>query len=104
MARKRILRVLPVGEMILADKGYIGEPSQIIPPIDDYSTTFNMYHTLIMARHECINKRIKVFKFMSDTWRHGWESHIPTFYAIVALTQINLENCKPIPPPYVAQY
>ena len=33
---------------------------------------------------------------MSDNWRHGWEAHIPTFYAVVALTQIRLENGEPM--------
>ena len=56
-----------------------------------------------MARHELINKRVKDFKSMSNTWRHGWEAHIPTFYAVVALTQIKLENGPPMPDPYIIE-
>ena len=81
--------------MILSDKGYLGEPDRIITPILGYTTNFNYQHKLIMARLEGIDKRIKDFKCMSDTWRHGWESHIITFYAVVALTQINLEKVNP---------
>ena len=101
MARKGILRVLPVGEMILADEGYIGEPTKIITPIEDDSTNFNRQHTLIMARHDGINKMIEGFKCMSDTWRHGCEAHICTLYTVVVLTQIMLKNGKPMHAPYI---
>ena len=103
MARNGILQVLPAGEMIIADKGYRGEPTKIIAPIEGDNSNFNREHKLIMARHEHINKRVKDFKCMSDTWRHGWESHIPTFYAVIALTQIRLENGEPMPEPYITQ-
>ena len=66
MARKGILRVLPVGGIILTDKGYVGELSQVITPIDDQSKTFNRHHKIFMDRHEGINKGIKNLKCMSD--------------------------------------
>ena len=51
--------------------------------------------------HEQINKRVKDFKSMSNIWRHGWEAHIPTFYAVISLAQIKLENGEPMPDPYI---
>ena len=54
-----------------------------------------------MGRYEGINKHVKDFKCMSDTWRHGWESHVSTFYAVINLTQIKLENGEPMPPAYM---
>ena len=101
MAKRGVLSVLPIGEMIIADKGYIGEPNRIITPIEDYSTNFNYQHKLMMARHEGVNKRVKDWHCMSATWRHGWESHIRTFYAVIALTQIKLENGEPLPKPFI---
>ena len=56
-----------------------------------------------MARHQHINKRMKDFKSVSDTWRHGWEAHISTFYAVIALTKINLGNGEPITNPYIIE-
>jgi len=100
MARKGILRVLPPGEMIIADKGYQGESSRIITPVAQTGHPMNRQHKLIMARHEHINKRIKDFSCMSGVWRHGWQSHVLMFYAVVALTQIKIENGEPMPGPY----
>ena len=54
-----------------------------------------------MAGKEGINKHVKDFKFMSDTWCHGCEYHITTFFAVVALTQIKIENGEPMPLPYI---
>ena len=59
MATHGVFSVLPIGEMIIANKGYKGEPNRIITPIEDYSTNFNYQHALIMARHEGFNKRLK---------------------------------------------
>ena len=56
---------------------------------------------LIMAIHEHINKRIKDFKCMSDTWRYGPELHVKAFYAVVSLTQIKLQYGEPMPEPYI---
>ena len=89
--------------MIIADKVYKGMPAQIITPIEEENSNFNRQHKLIMARHEHINKRVKDFMSMSDTWRHGWEAHIPTFYAVIALTQINLENGEPMPDTFIIE-
>ena len=82
--------------MIIVDKGYKGVPTQIITPIEEENSNFNRQHKLIMARHEHINKRVKDFKSMSDTWRYGWEAHIPTFYAVISLTQIKLKKSEPM--------
>ena len=93
LARKVLLSVLPAGDFFLVNKGYYGEPDKIITPHNnDYSDTFNYQHKLMMGRHEGINKRVKDFKCMSDTWRHGWESHVSTLYTVIHLTKIKLEN------------
>ena len=39
---------------------------------------------------------------MSGVWRHGWQSHILAFYAVISLTQFKLENEEPMPEPYVS--
>ena len=103
MARNGILQVLPAGDMIIADKAYKGASTQIITPIEEENSNFNRHHKLIMAMHEHINNRVKDFKSRSDTWRHGLEAHIPTFYAVIALTQIKLENGEPMPDPYIIE-
>ena len=55
----------------------------------------------MMVRYEGVNKRVKYWHCMSVTWRHGWESHIRTFYAVIALTQMKLENGEPLPKPFI---
>ena len=102
LSRKEVSSVLPAGEFLIANKGYYGDPDKIITPKNnDYSDTFNYKHKLMMGRHEEINKRVKDFKCMSDTWRHSWESHVRAFYAFINLTQIKLENGELMPPSYM---
>ena len=100
MARKGILNALPVGEKIIADKGYRGEHNKIITPTFLEGDPRNRELKRIMARHEGINKRLKDFKCLRSIWRHGWKMHIRAFYAVVTLTQIKFENGDPMPPPY----
>ena len=101
MARQGILKILPPGEIIIADKGYVGEPTKIVTPVAQYVHPMNREHKLIMARHKVINKRMKDFMSMNSVWRHGWQSHISAFYAVVGLTQIKIEYGEPMPAPYV---
>ena len=100
MARKGILNALPVGEKIIADKGYRGEHNKIITSTFLEGDPRNRELKRIMARHEGINKRLKDFKCLGSIWRHGWKMHIRAFYAVVTLTQIKFENGDPMPPPY----
>ena len=100
MERQGILRVLPPTEIIIADKGYVGEGGNIISPILERSHSFNKQHKVIMATHEHVNKRVKYCACMSMVWRHGWKMHILAFYAVVSLTQINIENGEPMSPSY----
>ena len=83
LSRRVVLSFLSAVEFIIANNSYYGDPDKIITHINnDYSTSFNYQHTLIMGRHEGIDKLVKDFKFMSGTCRHGWESHNSTFYAV----------------------
>ena len=76
-------------------------PDRIVVPSEDRKSNLNYQHKLIMARHEGVNKRIKDWRCMNSIWRHGWKAHVPTFYAIVALTQLKFENGEPLPAPYI---
>ena len=71
MARQGIIKFLPPVEIIIGDKGYVGEPTQIVTPVAQSCHPMNRGHKLIMARREVINKRIKDFMSMNSVWRHG---------------------------------
>ena len=71
IARQGILKFLPPSEIIMADKGYIGEPTKIVTPFAQSGCPMKREHKLIMARHEVINKQIKDFMSMSSVWRHS---------------------------------
>ena len=101
LARRGILRVLPRGEKIISDKGYKSMPHRIIVPTEDRKSNLSYQHKLIMARHEGVNKRVKDWRCMSSIWRQGRKAHVPTFYVIISLTQINMENGEPLPGPYI---
>ena len=102
LARMGLHAVLPAGEKVVADKGYWGQYDRFICPSFLFSSSAtNKQLKLMMARHENINKRIKDFKCMRGIWRHGEDEHVKSFYAVVTLVQLKIENGNPIPPPYV---
>lgn len=47
-------------------------------------------------RHETFNGRIKFFRILSDTFRHGEEKHKLAFEAVVVTVQYQMDNGSPI--------
>lgn len=54
------------------------------------------HHKHIMSPHETINKRIKQFKIMSETFRHDLNKHILCFHAVFNLTQLTIKYEGPL--------
>ena len=83
------------GERAEADKGYCGEPSVIDLPNEG---PFEMLLAKKKARmrHETCNKRFKNWACLNTSFRHGVDLHSDCMYAVAVLTQLTIEDTKPL--------
>ncbi len=80
---------------IIADNGYPGKPNLLIPNRDD-SQAVKKFKSHARARHETFNCRIKVFKALSQTFRHNLKRHQSAFEAVCVLVQYQIECGSPL--------
>lgn len=85
-----VFTVLP-GELTMADKGYRDQTLFLLP-----TAANGRKHKQIMARHETVNKRIRQFKILKDTFRNSIKKHPMIFHAVVNLTQLLIEYEEPL--------
>ncbi len=76
-------------ELTLGDKGYNDPKYFIFPSSNDLSVD---RQKIIMARHETINRRLKIFGVLSNRFRHDLRLHPKCFHAVANLVQISIEN------------
>lgn len=93
ISRELFVDFLEPGERSMADEGYRDVQYFLIPTARDKKR-----HKRMMSRHETVNKRIKQFKVLSETYRHDIVSHKLCFHAIVNLTQLIIKNEEPLFP------
>lgn len=91
LARESYVWSTSPGELTIADKGYNDSEFFILP--NEQNSTF---HKLIMSRHETVNKRVKQFKILKETYRHTLEKHPLVFHAVLNLVQMNIESGEPL--------
>ena len=84
-------------EMAVADRGDVGEDWHIKTPLPFHSRTQN--ETKMMgqarARHETVNKRLKIFEVLKKRFRHDLMLHSSCFRAVAVITQLNFEHGEP---------
>ena len=86
IAKAGVLQEIDALEWIIADRGYRKEGLRILTPIGIEQ------ESLIRARHESINRKLKYFNCLKNPFRHGQEKHQQSFYAIAVLTQLSMQN------------
>ena len=80
-------------EVVECDDGYQGEdPIKCLVPkfcnlFDDDDMQEARYRA--RSRHETVNKRVKQFKILRDTFRSDIEKHSYVFRAVLVLTQLS---------------
>ena len=89
LARNAFIDCLQPGEKALADAGYRNQ--QYFELANN-----NPQKQRILARHENVNARIKLFCCMKDRFRHALYLHPRFFNAVVNLTQLMIENGEPL--------
>lgn len=77
-------RLLP-DEKVLADRGY-GDAKCVY----EIPGRGARYSSLLRARHETLNGRLKNFAILRGCFRHPLERHVDCFYAIVNLCQLTI--------------
>lgn len=91
LAREAYVLLVNPGELTVADKGYNDALYFIQKTIRNVRD-----HGTIMARHETVNKRMKQFKILKNTYRHSLQKHPLVFHAVANLTQLMIQNGYPL--------
>lgn len=91
LARELYVLNVKAGEKTIGDKGYKDTNFFILP--NEQNKTV---HRRIMARHETVNKRLRHFKVLKQTFRHDIKKHPMCFHAVVNVTHLILQNGEPL--------
>ena len=81
-----------LGEKVVADLGYRGEPLCIVTPSGDITDPTNP----VRGRHETVNKRFKQWGVLHRVFRHAAIKHQDCFFAVAVITELALENGEPL--------
>ena len=84
-------KLLLTGEKAEGDAGYRGEPLVIRHPNNFISQSDFRAKSRSRIRHETINRRIKQFNCLSNTYRHDLKKHHLVFKAVIVITQTAFE-------------
>jgi hypothetical protein len=84
-------RLVP-GEMVETDKGYKGEPTCARTPEDYVSYIDKKAKSRARSRHETVNKRLKQWGCLNQTFRHDRRDHKLCFAAVAVCTQLSFER------------
>ena len=91
LARNAFIDNLQPGERALADQGYRD-------PLYFEFANGDQRRQKILARHETVNSRIKMFCCMGQRFRHSLYLHPRFFHAVVNLIQLMIQNGEPLFP------
>lgn len=93
LAREEYVLQVQPNELTIADDTYKDARYFIYPSGNPESAPTQKS---IMARHETVNKRLKIFNVLNTAFRHNRELHPRCFHAIANITQLMLENGEPL--------
>lgn len=88
--------LIPKGMRVIADKGYRGYPDVLAIPNWFDSKQLRKFKRRASARQETINSRLKNFRCMALSFRHGPKKHAACFDAVIVILQLQLENGSPL--------
>lgn len=91
--KSKMLLSITSGEKVVADSGYSHD--SCITPTTVRASEKEM-HSLIRARHETVNSRLKFFSSVNCTFRHNVSLHASVFHAVANLTALNITTSDPL--------
>jgi hypothetical protein len=87
------------GKMAIADRGYataeLDEIGMFALPRSTDSQELGHFKSRARCRHETLNGRLKNFKCLQDTFRHGMDNHKTCFEAVCVIVQYQMDNGYP---------
>jgi hypothetical protein len=86
---------VPPGKIVIADKGYRSIAFASTPNDLDSPDVMD-YKKRVRARQESVNKRLKDFKVLKETFRHPRHKHKAVFEACAVIVQNNIEVDSPL--------
>jgi hypothetical protein len=90
--REKLKFLLDDGEMVEADKGYVGEPDHIRSKYDYATREERKEKDRIRNRHEACNRRFRFWSILKQEYRHDIIKHGHVMRAIVSMTQMAIDN------------
>ena len=94
---KVLAHFLDPGESIEADNGYRGHPDKVKCPENAANPRENVgKQARVRSRHETLNGRLKNWGILQQVFRHDITLHGKVFRACAVITQLMLENGKPL--------
>ena len=93
--RSALKSVLKAGERLEADKGYAGDPAYVDTPEQPIEDGIRK-KSIVRARHETANGRLKQWGCLSNVFRHDILKHQSVLYAVAVITQLETENGEPL--------
>ena len=94
--RDSLMHLLGNGERVEADNGYRGEPESVDLPEECVDERQREVKSRVRARHETMNNRLKNWSILSNSFRHPVEKHLLVFNSIAVITQLSIENGRPL--------
>jgi hypothetical protein len=85
---------IPLGKKVVADSIYKDVACAIKNPQD--TADVRRFKRRARARHETFNGRLKNFRVLAETFRHGHSKHMWVFEAVCVITQYEIENGHPL--------
>jgi hypothetical protein len=91
IARHKLHGAMDEGEMYVADRGCKDDWEYGDCPTG-YNTPGQRMKSIVRARHESVNARIKKFKILSTPFRNQLKLHYMVFHTIVNVLQMEIES------------
>ena len=85
---------IPLGKKVVANSIYKDGVCVIKNPQD--TADVRRFKRRARARHETFNGRLKNFRVLAETFRHGHDKHKCVFEAVCVITQYEIENGHPL--------
>ncbi len=87
---------MPQGKMAIADRGYTSsipdEAAMLAIPSHLDDKKLKNFKSRARAPHETFNGRIRSFRCLQDTFRHGFDKHKIAFEAICVIVQYQMDG------------
>lgn len=91
IAREALVFELQDWEFYIADGGYQDGGNYAVTP-NGYHTFTDRQKSVVRARHETVNRRLKSWRALNHTFRHPLGKHGYVFRSIANLVQLELET------------